>query len=245
MKITYDKTTIDFFDYKKIPQQVLLSLSGGLDSACLFYLLCRHLPSIEIIPFTAADVNFSADTAAAKNVTDWMKMEFPKAKIKNLQSFVIDQEDRTLVTEKEIKKFKKGKKEWKDLSTSGLSKIIQKNKICQNIHYQYPDAILCEGMTKNPPIKVMKAHGLYDLAEKRRDNVQITRTKPGKKRYQPFVNVNKRFIAEVYKKNNLMNTLFPLTKSCVGDATITDNFTKECRSCFWCYEKKWAFDLEW
>jgi hypothetical protein len=60
-----------------------------------------------------------------------------------------------------------------------------------------------------------------------------------------YANVDKKFVAGVYKENGLMDTLFPLTGSCVGTAKQTDNFTKECRQCFWCHEKKWAFDLEW
>ena len=42
-----------------------------------------------------------------------------------------------------------------------------------------------------------------------------------------------------------MKDIFPLTRSCVGVANLTDNYTKNCHQCFWCYEKKWAFDLKW
>ena len=41
MKHTYGNQTIDLFD-KKQPEQILLSLSGGLDSAALLYLLLKY-----------------------------------------------------------------------------------------------------------------------------------------------------------------------------------------------------------
>ena len=40
-----------------------------------------------------------------------------------------------------------------------------------------------------------------------------------------------------------MKTLFPYTASCTGDAETTNNFTMPCGKCFWCYEKKWAFNM--
>ena len=63
--------------------------------------------------------------------------------------------------------------------------------------------------------------------------------------YSPFIHVDKKFVADIYRKNNLMEDLYPLTGSCVGTELVTDYFTKECRQCFWCHEKKWAFNLVW
>ena len=40
-----------------------------------------------------------------------------------------------------------------------------------------------------------------------------------------------------------MKELFPITASCVGYAKETDYFTKPCKVCWWCREKKWAFGM--
>lgn len=56
--------------------------------------------------------------------------------------------------------------------------------------------------------------------------------------YIPFINKDKKELAEIYKKNNLTDTLFPLTRSCVE---VTNNFDKHCGECWWCKERLWAF----
>jgi len=53
-----------------------------------------------------------------------------------------------------------------------------------------------------------------------------------------LINVDKKFLAYQYRKFNLMNTLFPLTKSCV----TPDKKGNACKRCDWCKEKYWAFD---
>ena len=63
----------------------------------------------------------------------------------------------------------------------------------------------------------------------------------GKPFYCPLEYLDKRFVAEMYKQFDLMNNLFPITKlSCVEYAEKTDYFSKPCKECWWCREKKWA-----
>lgn len=56
--------------------------------------------------------------------------------------------------------------------------------------------------------------------------------------YIPFINKDKRELAELYNQYNLIETLFPMTRSCVA---VTDNFDKHCGECWWCKERIWAF----
>ena len=77
--------------------------------------------------------------------------------------------------------------------------------------------------------------------------IQLSRnaqTKVGLNHLKTAINLLNDYKFE-YKENNLMDTLFPITRSCVGTAKQTRNFTVECHQCFWCHEKKWAFDLKW
>lgn len=243
MKITYNNTTINFFDFEPMPAQVLITLSGGLDSAALMYLIGKHFPEIEIIPFTARDPSYPRDAAAVSNVSDWLKKHLVEANIHDLKIYDIDQEDRTLVTEQQIQQAKIQKPGWKDLPDSGISKTLQLNAVCQTVKNQYPDAVRCDGMTGNPPADVMKQLGFYEQAERRRDISEKRDQKANERLYRPFVNVDKKFVADIYFQNDLMHSLFPLTKSCVGKPEHTDNFTRDCGICFWCHEKKWAFGL--
>ena len=59
-----------------------------------------------------------------------------------------------------------------------------------------------------------------------------------KKIYTPFINQNKKHLADIYKSHNLLETLFPITRSCVE---VTNNFDKHCGNCWWCKERIWAF----
>jgi 7-cyano-7-deazaguanine synthase in queuosine biosynthesis len=57
--------------------------------------------------------------------------------------------------------------------------------------------------------------------------------------YQPFVNKDKKTIADIYRQLNLMETLFPVTRSCeqVGKLEYYDH----CGKCWWCEERQWGF----
>ena len=103
-------------------------------------------------------------------------------------------------------------------------------------------------MTRNPPTEDMVIGGFYDIAERRRDKEldEVETYRPNKNNpplgiYQAYANVDKKFVAGVYFDYGLMDSLFPMTRSCVGTRTQTENFTKECGKCFWCHEKAWAF----
>ena len=66
----------------------------------------------------------------------------------------------------------------------------------------------------------------------------------GAKRYhpeKPFQNHDKAWVARCFESEGLMKGLFPLTRSCEGQADKTKNFTKPCKKCWWCREKYWAF----
>lgn len=67
-----------------------------------------------------------------------------------------------------------------------------------------------------------------------------------------WMNVDKKFIADQYKKFNLERELLSLTRSCEArphhfgyNKTIQGaelaHFEKPCGKCWWCLEKKWAF----
>jgi len=57
----------------------------------------------------------------------------------------------------------------------------------------------------------------------------------------PWKNFTKKDLANLYEVHDLLDTLFPLTRSCEGEAEETMNFTKHCGRCWWCQERMWAF----
>ena len=65
--------------------------------------------------------------------------------------------------------------------------------------------------------------------------------------YYPWANTDKRGIAEMYKEENLIDSLFPITRSCEYDPTcdyfdnIKDPELEHCGECWWCKEREWGF----
>lgn len=246
MKITYNNITIDFFDFD-FTGKVIVSLSGGLDSAAATYLTCKLFPNYEIIPYVARDENAPKDSIAATRIVKWLQNEFPTNKIHDIEIFNFNDRNENYVSFKECDIAVKRVGKFYGMSRTKVSKILQLDNISKSMHSKNPMSIRLDGMTKNPPLEIMQKNGFNNLSETRRNSIQDTyqQDKNGYFIYQPFVNVDKKFIADIYLKNNLMDSLFLQTRSCVGTLKETRGFTKECRQCFWCYEKKWAFDLEW
>jgi len=56
--------------------------------------------------------------------------------------------------------------------------------------------------------------------------------------FAPFSNVDKKAIAELYEHYNLIDTLFPMTRSCEAE---TNYFSKHCGKCWWCGEREYGF----
>ena len=59
--------------------------------------------------------------------------------------------------------------------------------------------------------------------------------------YFPFINKDKSYIKMLYEKYDVLDTLFPLTASCIGWPHETDNGRHPCKVCVWCKERLWAF----
>ena len=211
--------TVDFWTPHNLEQfsKIGINLSGGCDSSLLLFFTLRELkPHQTIIPITGVHNARPSNIWNAQEIVLLMKEWFPD---KNIGEHAIDYYDKDFEKDK-INKHKAHEQKLYDTKTI--------------------DALF-HGRTANPPIEEAEKHNLTFKREDQRD---------GNKKfvfretfYVPFNNVDKRFIAENYKKFNLMDELFPITASCVGYAKATDNFSKPCKECWWCREKKWAFGM--
>ena len=100
--------------------------------------------------------------------------------------------------------------------------------------------IIARGTTRNPPIDVMPGD--------QKDRAwELPKMDVFDEEWKPFINIHKQDLALIYKMYDLKE-LFELTVSCIGHYDNTDGFTKSCKECWWCHERKWAFktfDNEW
>jgi 7-cyano-7-deazaguanine synthase in queuosine biosynthesis len=90
-------------------------------------------------------------------------------------------------------------------------------------------------VTKNPPDTFPGGPGL----DSRTFSGTKTEISDNGLMYQPFINKDKQTIATIYQELNLIENLFPLTRSC--ETTEIKNFLGHCGDCWWCEERKWGF----
>lgn len=108
--------------------------------------------------------------------------------------------------------------------------------------------ILYTGITRNPPKDITDTFKLPTTEEVRDPNLDNVDTLVRNNTvYTPYVNVDKKTIKSIYDEENLMDTLFNVTRSCEYDFTstyfdvITDPGMEHCGQCWWCEERQWAF----
>tara|TARA_B110000967_G_scaffold209120_1_gene263866 strand:+ start:2603 stop:3412 length:810 start_codon:yes stop_codon:yes gene_type:complete len=269
MNITYNDITIPFYDMEQmminapvarkgiklgpegLPENIIVSLSGGADSASALYLSCKHYPDIHYYPFTMRDIGNNAlkDAIAADKIVKYIQNKFPHANLHDIETFDFNDKDPANHVEaqkaidgvSEDPLLSKDKDEYCNLNLTQMSKIILLHAICDKMISKFYRPMLLDGLTGNPPAEALETFG--HKGEDRRNHYK-NRLRLKYNRYKPFLNIDKKFVADIYKTNDIMD-LFEMTRSCTGTERDTDNYTKECHKCFWCYERKWAFDLIW
>jgi hypothetical protein len=111
--------------------------------------------------------------------------------------------------------------------------------------------ILYCGTTTNPPVEIQEKFSwsvIADIEAKRgvgviKEPVRYFTKEEDSKIYEfmefkPFIEIDKKEIARMYQEKNLMETLFPLTRSCELPGTVVGHCGTKC---WWCEERAWAF----
>ena len=100
------------------------------------------------------------------------------------------------------------------------------------------------GLTANPPIEeVPDTKYVRDLD---RENVKEKLSQQYTQ--YPFLLSDKKVIAKLYSNEGLLDTIFPLTRSCEAETAETKNHTLTCfdfrpkgEECWWCRERAYGF----
>jgi 3'-phosphoadenosine 5'-phosphosulfate sulfotransferase (PAPS reductase)/FAD synthetase len=105
---------------------------------------------------------------------------------------------------------------------------------------------LFSGITTNPPVEVQEQFLwgiLGDVEIKRGTEVAKEKVRYFEKdggeflELKPFFDVDKQELARIYNSKGLLDSLFPLTRSCEDLNTVLGH----CGECWWCEERQWAF----
>ena len=246
------------FDDDFLPKQVVVSLSGGADSASATYLTLKHFPQIEIFPFMCNDVNAPKDADAAREITEYLQKKFPNGKLNDITIKDFNDREAGGWWPKAKDSMLENQELYGNMSITAVAKILQLDKLIPDFMGQFKGPIRLDGMTANPPKEIRLQFAKYakerfpeiSYSQRELERIQGETRRDNKDKpnitynvYQPWLNVNKRFVAGIYKEEGLMKELFPMTRSCVGGANQTKDCTAWCWQCFWCYEKAWAFTL--
>jgi hypothetical protein len=200
---------------------IAVQTSGGADSALLLYLTAKTIKD-KNLPITVLPVSVEVPTKAktlsyARNVIK---------KVKELLNF--DQFETPLEyhmpLEDAISSYKN--KFFSSIMASIVADVA-------NIEFN--------GNTKNPPESARKFFKNDITRELRRDNrVSIYN---GIKSASPHAMMDKQDIANLYKKENIIDELFPITISCDENLNVIEkeNLSIPCGQCWWCQERLWGF----
>lgn len=234
-------------DGVKIPlnpewNNVCVMLSGGADSACLTFNLCKliqeHRLKIKVHVITGTRVWKSRPWAGpiSKEVYQWLKDRFPKIIGERYNHFVPPYFEHSSLG---------NAFDGKPGEAIILSEYI--DYICNSNKY---DAVY-DATTLNP--KDYKG----DRMESRDEGTAKILANPKDKYWKlgPLQTTSKDWVIKQYKDNDILD-LLKTTRSCEGDAYMStavygydwrwyenNKDVPECGRCFWCKEKQWAMEV--
>jgi len=221
---------------------VLVMLSGGADSACLTYNLCKIIQTYKLKTkvhiFTGIRVWKSRPWAAdvSENVYSWLKNKFPDI-IGDRNTYFVP----PYFEHSNLGDAFDGK--------PGESIILAEylEFLCNQKKYN----AVYDATTQNP-----KDYSGKRMEVRDEDTAQVL--VGAHDRYWklgPLQKTSKDWIIKQYKDNKILD-LLKLTRSCEGDAYLEpivygrdyrwyekDKYVPECGRCFWCEERKWALEV--
>jgi hypothetical protein len=193
--------------------RVGIKMSGGADSSLLAYILAMYVskerPDIQVIPITVVHTKKPYQLLYAKRVIDFIENVFGKI----FSDHLTDTCDSTST--------------YSSTQDNLMVKAYNENII--DVHFFGGNAL--------PPMDVVRSFK-DELTVPEREKTSIPHPTKYLTSYRPFINIDKRGIAETYQTLNLIDTLYPITRSCEA---YTHDFSQHCGECWWCEERLWGF----
>lgn len=199
--------------FKKENQHIGLKISGGADSAILAYMLavyCRDSNrQLIVYPITCENPLRPYQIIFAKRVI---------SKVEELTGFMFGNH----YTDK----------------LPGIGAYDEEQRIL--LDRLYAEKIIdCHfmGETHNPPISEMDKWAIADMPPERNELAPVADLNG--KRFKPLRHSHKQSIYDLYVYFNVLDSLFPVTRSCEQS---TYDFTNHCNACSFCQERAWGFE---
>jgi len=209
---------LDDISVKMYPGPVGIMVSGGVDSAILLYYLMKHTKDTIHIYTTGSNLKYRRNSIIAPRVVEKC---IQLTGNNNVVHHIHYDEAAT---------------------ESSMIDAPQKDIDKQEINIVY------DGTTMNPPNDIAsKFTPAFEFDYTRKDSADNVMTYRNDKFYMPWANTDKKGIAQMYRKENLIDSLLPTTRSCEYDPTcdyfdnIKDPGLEHCGECWWCKEREWGF----
>jgi 7-cyano-7-deazaguanine synthase in queuosine biosynthesis len=195
-----------------------IMVSGGIDSAILLYYLMKHTTDTIHIYTTGSNLKYRRNAIIAPRVVEKC---IELTSNNNIVHHIHYDEAAT---------------------DSSMCDAPQKDLDREQINRVY------DGTTMNPPHEIAsKFVPEFDFDYTRKETSDNEMTYNDDKFYMPWANTDKQGIANMYRVENLMDSLFPVTRSCEYDPTCDyfdetdDPQLEHCGECWWCKEREWGF----
>ena len=195
-------------NYGKIVKKIGLHMSGGVDSALMAYLTAKFIYDNNLKDVKIVPVH------------GWNRKEksyfYSPTVVRNILNVIRPLFPTVQIDNVYLYAYDKLEGDTKSKYALPNIQLLHKEKIVDGFAY---------GSTREPPAEDLKEMGIESIGR-----TELIR-KGG-----PVGAYTKKDVAELYNKHNLMDNLFPVTVSCVGNEPIT-----HCKICWWCKERYWAF----
>ena len=201
-------------------ESIGIMVSGGADSAILLYYLMKNCLKNKIVIFTLGNTQRKLNNVvAATRVINRCVELTGNINIQHIVSYDKTQTD-----------------------TNIFNAIMMAHEMgLTSYHYS--------GVTQNPPNDVVERFALGVTEEYRNVERKASLYDLEYRFFTPFARSDKSVIKNLYDEFGVLDTLFPLTRSC--EYNETNEFFKlrkienpgigHCGQCWWCEERKWAF----
>lgn len=199
-------------DFTIHPGPVGIAFSGGADSSMLLYLLLT-LKSDTIHVFTcASQTRQFSQSNQAKRVLDFLLSKLEKTNAVHHIYYVQKKNRSTIFTT--ILNLAQDLK-LNTVYTAGTSFPNEQDLKSFNFKSEHNPTVLYQ---RRDPLEQRNLYnGIF---------------------YSPWWNFNKKFVADLYTHFDLLNDLFPMTRSCEHPQILTGH----CAECWFCAERFWAFN---
>tara|TARA_B100001109_G_scaffold248363_1_gene239099 strand:- start:2504 stop:3574 length:1071 start_codon:yes stop_codon:yes gene_type:complete len=216
MKLTTKHGTIEA-TIEPGTKAVMVSVSGGMDSATLLYMLCKQIRDNNLgIPVYTGTASYSSDRVAtfhASLVVKHMRKEFPDITINPVY--------------------------WtgEDYVGTNKSQLIETmySDIRIKNNWTQQEFKLWWGVTANPmddSFKFVEPEGHYMVP--REPDHSPSKPRYGKHYTNPFALIDKRSVVAAQLEYGLFECYTTITNSCTS---LTEY---QCNTCWWCQERRWA-----